>query len=281
MRLYMPLLGIIFTSLGLISIILTFFSVSHEKTFYQKQDYETEVKRSIRDTFNQIFTPVTNKQFAKFLGVIFFASIAGSILGKTINPFLLKVIRPSLPVGLQGIELIIYPIISFVFKFAWLYMWIIFFKRLKLSTKFKWNFVTMIIMSFSIFLFLIEIFYPDLLSYQWSILLLVLSIGIILGGMYSRRYFQSPFLAALIDEAVHELNGDKFNGVSKLSGGFYGLNSFVMNIGSAVANLIIGFTLTQNNRDNPVIITILFSTMGIFYLISWLFLKFVKLKQDI
>jgi len=277
----MPLLGVVFTILGLICLIIAFFSVSHETEFYKSSNISVLKKKKIGDKFKHMFIPINNAPFVKYLGIILFASIAGSILGKTINPFLLNVIRPNLPIEIQGIELVIYPVISVIFKFVWLYIWIYFFKKLNLKAKFLWNFVTLIVSSAMILIFLIDIIFPDLFSYILNLILLIISVGSILGGMYSRRYFQSPFLAAIIDEAAPEINGNKMNGVSNIAGAFYGLNSFFMNIGSAVANLLIGFILTGNNRDDPIILTLLFSSMSIFYFISWVFLKFVKLKQEI
>ena len=86
--------------------------------------------------------------------------------------------------------------------------------------------------------------YDDWINPNSIIFFLILTIGTLLGGMYSRRYFETPFLASIIDEAgIPYNNGHGSNSSSNgnsLNGSFYGLNSFIMKMGSALANLLVG-----------------------------------------
>ncbi|TFF90315.1 MAG: hypothetical protein EU548_03650 [Promethearchaeota archaeon] len=179
----------------------------------------------------------------------------------------------------KGNEFYIYILVSFICKFGWFFIW------KKIIEKEKRNFIKMyslciassIIASFLELLFLINI-----LSYEFKIILFVITIGTILGAIYSFRLFATPLAAILIYEAADKVeNNDKDKAVSELSGSYLGLMSFMMSFGQASATIMIGIILMGPNSENATIITLCLSSMGIFYLISMLILGRIKLERSI
>ena len=56
---------------------------------------------------------------------------------------------------------------------------------------------------------------------------------------------------------------------------------FVGSLGGAMFSIVIGLLLTGNNKSNPIVITLLFTSQGIFYLIAVIFLRKIKLDKPI
>ncbi|MFW9896499.1 MAG: hypothetical protein ACFFD7_11900, partial [Candidatus Thorarchaeota archaeon] len=118
------------------------------------------------------------------------------------------------------------------------------------------------------------------LPYALKILLYVVSFGTILGTNYSIPLFGIPLGASLIHEAAVEKNPtDVDETITTISGSYYGFSMFVSSLGAAFFQIIIGLILTGANQGNPIIITLLFSSQGFFYLIAVSFLRRIKLKE--
>ena len=121
-----------------------------------------------------------------------------------------------------------------------------------------------------------------MLSFEFKIILFVITIGTILGAIYSFRLFATPLAGFLVYEAAEKVeNKDKDKAVSELSGAYFGLQTFMMSVGQASATVMLGIILMGPNSENPVIITLCLCSMGIFFLISILFLGRIKLERSI
>jgi len=67
--------------------------------------------------------------------------------------------------------------------------------------------------------------------------------------------------------------------MSKISGSYYGLASFVRSLGPACASLIVGFLLSGANEKNPIVLILLWVLMGFFFLMSLIVIKKIKIKH--
>ena len=88
-------------------------------------------------------------------------------------------------------------------------------------------------------------------------------------------------MASLVHEAAENDNLSNVDeSMSKISGSYYGLESFVRSMGPAFASLLVGSVLSGPNEENPYVIIFLFVSLGFFYLIAFIFVKRIKLSKD-
>jgi len=98
--------------------------------------------------------------------------------------------------------------------------------------------------------------------------------------MYSFPLFSIPITAALVHEAAENSNEENVDiGLSKISGAYYGLSSFINSMGPAAASLIVGFILSGQNKENPIILILLWCSIGFFYLFTLFFIRRIKIKH--
>jgi len=266
--LYIPIIGIAVAIFGLITIILTFFSVSEK--FHNNTPITEYNKVSIVSAFHQITVPIHDKKFRKFLSVRFFNSISGKILGILIIPFLAFVLK------FRENEFFIYVLISIFTKFIWYIAWRKILAHKNLTSKFS---ILIIFASIASLLDLIFLFQD--LSFAFKIILFIITVGTVLGAMYAFPLFSIPIGATLVHEAAYSIEEKSSTiSISKLSGAYYGSLTFMASIGQALASLMLGIILSGSNESNPIIITLSLSSMGIFYLFSLIFVKRIKLNNE-
>jgi GPH family glycoside/pentoside/hexuronide:cation symporter len=264
---YIPLIGIGFALFGLLSIITTFFSI--DESFQKTNAKSVDKKTSFKSFIHQMKIPVKDKMYRKFLGVRFFNSVSGHILGVTVIPFLTYALM------FTGSKYYIYVIVSFASKMIGFYVWRKLLKQNSIIKTYKVCIISSVIASFLELIFLIEF-----LSFEIEMILFVITMGTILGSMYGLGLFDPPLTSVLVYEAAEKEQLTSFDeAVSNISGSFFGLSNFIMSIGQSFAAFITGLILTGNNSENPIIITIIVSSMGVFYLFSLFFLKQIKLKK--
>jgi Na+/melibiose symporter-like transporter len=265
--LYIPLIGISFTFFALISIIITFFSI--DESFHNTSIRIIEKKSSLKSFISQMKAPLRDIKYRKFLAVRFFNSISGQILGITVIPFLTYTLM------FTGNKYYIYVIVSFTSKMIGFYVWRRLLKKNSIIKTYKICILSAVIASISELIFLISA-----LSFEVELILFVITMGAILGSMYGLGLFDPPLTSALVYEAAEKDKAPSFNeAVSNISGTYFGLDNFIMSIGQSTAAFITGMILTGKNSENPIIITLTVSSMGIFYLFSLFFLKQIKLKK--
>ncbi len=264
---YMPIIGISFATFGLFALIFTYFSI--DESFHKISTLITK-KSSVKETFQRMTVPAKDKKYRKFLKVAYFNAMASRILGVLIIPFLTYTLK------FRGTDYLLYVLVSLGGKFFWFFIWKKILKKQSLIKTYSWClFIAIIIAPFELFL-LVEI-----LSYEFKIVLFVVTIGTVLGTMYSLNLFTSPLASALIYEAARKDNNENTDeNVSNLSGSYFGLHSFTLAIGQAVSTFMVGVILTGPNSTNPIIITITLASMCLFYIFSLLFLRKIKLEQE-
>lgn len=267
---YIPIFGIVTAIFALISVISTFFSV--DESFHKiNPDLETK-KTSIKETFQQMIVPAKDKKFRKLILVGFFTSLAGMMMGILIFPLLTYVVK------FRGTDFYIYIIVSISCKFGWFYIWKQILKRHALVKSYIICIAFAGLASFLELLFLIEI-----LSFELRVVLFVMTMGTLLGAIYGFGLFTSPLAGAIIYEVARndtdENNIDE--AISEISGAYFGLQSFLLSVAGAIGSLLIGIILTGPNEENPVVITLTFASIGIFYLIGLLILRGIEINEEL
>ncbi|MFX0077393.1 MAG: hypothetical protein ACFE96_18270, partial [Candidatus Hermodarchaeota archaeon] len=124
------------------------------------------------------------------------------------------------------------------------------------------------------------IFLLNNLPFSFKLILYIVSWSTVLGSMYAYPLFSIPIMASLVHEAAGTekiLNIDE--AMAKLSGSYYGLESFARSMGPATASLLVGIILSEPNDKNPIVILFLFVSIGVFYLIAFIFVKGIKLSK--
>ncbi len=266
---YIPLIGVGFAIFGLISVIITFFSV--DESFHTIIPNVETRKKSVMETFHHMIVPAKDKNYRKFVLVGFFTNISGMMLGILIFPFLTYTLK------FKGTSFFIYIIISVSCKFGWFFVWKKVLKKHALVRGYSICVAASAIAAFLELLFLIEF-----LIFEFKVVLFVITMGTVLGSIYGFGLFAGPLASALIYEAAaenKEMNTDK--AVSEISGAYFGLNSFLLSVAGAVGSLIIGLMLAGPNEEDPIWITLALASMGIFYLMSFLILRKIEINEEL
>lgn len=263
---YMPIIGITFAIFGSIAILITFFSV--DESFHNKPSSIKNDNLSITTAFQQMLLPAKDKEFRPFLSISFFNSVSGKTLGILIIPFLAYVLK------FRESEFFIYIIVSVSSKFIWFFIWKRIIKKRNLVKLYSLCLIFSIIASFLELLFLIEF-----KSFELKIILFIIILSTVLGSLYAFPLFSLPLGATLVHNAALKNEEKNINtAISNLSGSYYGLSTFLSSLGQTFASMMLGFILVGPNERNPLIITISLSTMGLFYLFSFLSLKRIKVE---
>ncbi len=264
---FIPIIGTVFAIFGLISVLLIFFSV--DESFHDLNgDYHRE-KITVTGRFRQMATPAKNVSFRYIVIAGFFGGLAGKTLGLLVLPFQNSVLK------FTGIAFLTYPLISVFGKFAWYLFWIKMRKRNHILKSYSNAMILAIIASFMGSFFLIA-FLPFGIQYA----LYIITWSTVLGSMYSIPLFSIPLTAALVHEAAENSEEPDIDiAMSKISGSYYGLASFVRSLGPAFASLIVGFLLSGANERNATVLVLIWVLMGFFYLMSYLVIKKIKIKD--
>ncbi|MFX0027563.1 MAG: MFS transporter [Candidatus Hermodarchaeota archaeon] len=272
----MPPISIIFGILATICILISFFSID-ESFHSEESNFE---KRTIKDTFKNLFIPAKDKEYMKYLVAGVTSQTSQFALVFTIIPFIAFVLGQNLlPAEISDLY-IWYIVISISTKFFWLYIWKLIMKRqAKLLRTYKLNILVIIIAAFFELLFLSD------MHIVLRMILFILSFGTVLGSMYATSIFSQPLLNEMVDRAAEMYITrnekefiDKGQAVTRLSGAYYGLFMFSTSVLAAISASIYGVIFRGSNSRNPIILTLGLASMGLFYIISLIFLQLFKVK---
>lgn len=264
---YIPLIGIIFSSFGLIVVLILFFSV--DESFHLTYSNFIKKKVTLRDTFKRMAVPAKDYNYRNLVFVSFFIGICGSTLGLLVFPVQANLLK------LTESEFLIYPAISIFGKLIWYFIWKMIIKKKSLISSYSLSLIFAAVVSFSDLLFLFSN-----LPYLLKMTLYIVSFATILGTNYSIPLFGIPLTATLIEEAAIRKNTSNVDEtISNISGSYNGFSMFISSLGMGLSSIIIGIILTGENKTNPIIITFLFASQGVFYIIAVLFLRKVKTEK--
>ncbi|MFX1481129.1 MAG: hypothetical protein ACFFCI_23860, partial [Promethearchaeota archaeon] len=266
---FIPIIGIIFTCIGFVAVLLIYFSV--DESFHLYNSNSTIEKVSLREKFKQMSQPVRDHKYRNFALVSFFVGVTGNILGLLIIPFQVFILE------FQGSEFLIYVLISLFGKLGWYVVWRLVIRKKTLAKSYLLSLIFAAIVALTDLLFLLSN-----LPYILKMILYIVSFGTILGTNYSIPLFGIPLGASLIQEAAMRKNNSNIDEtISNISGSYYGFSAFIGSLGMGISSILIGIILTGANKSNPLILTILFSSQGLFYIIAFLFLRNAKIDKPI
>ena len=264
---FIPVIGIFCSIFGLITVILIYISV--DESFYTN-NYNYFKKVRVTEAFKRMSIPLKDKNYLKLIIAGFFIGISSKIVGLLVFPFQTYVME------FHSIQFYIYVAISILGKFVWYFIWKKILKKTYILKSFS------VCLTFAIFGSFIDFFFLfGNLSYGISLFLYILSWSTVLGSMYAFPLFSIPIMASLVHEAADqniEFNLDE--SMSKISGSYYGLSTFVNSLGPAFASLFVGILLSGNNEENPISIIIVFVSMGGFYMLAFIFIRRIKLSKN-
>jgi len=273
----MPTISIIFSIPATICILISFFSID-ENFHLNGPDFE---KKKVKDAFKNLFIPVKDKEYLKFMAAGVTTQTSQYVISFTIIPFIGFVLGRNLPTAQISSFYILYIIIKTAVNFSWLFIWKMTMKRQKNILKtFKWNMIVMGIGALLEAIFFIE------LSVPLRLILFIISFGTVIGSSYSITLFSSPILNEMVDRAAEmnlientqELKMNKDEAVTRLSGAYSGLMTFTASMVGALTSIIFGFIFQGENSRNPVILTLGLMSMGLFQIIALVFLQSFKVK---
>ncbi|GAG62722.1 unnamed protein product [marine sediment metagenome] len=215
--------------------------------------------------------PAKDHKYRNLVFVGFFLGISGSIFGYLLFPFQIYLLE------FEESEYLIYVLISITGKLGWYVIWRMVLKKKSLTGSYSLSLIFAATVAFTDILFLLSN-----IPYPVKIVLYVVSFGTILGTSYSGPLFGIPLGATLIQEAAVKIDASNVDEtISNISGSYSGFSMFIGSLGGAISSIVIGLLLTGNNQSNPIIITLLFTSQGFFYLIAVLFLRKIKLDKPI
>ena len=268
---YIPSTAIILAIFGMTSVIFTFFSVDESFHNFNKSQQD-KVKVSL--ALKRMKIPLRDNNFVLYSFALFFITITGKILGLLVFPF------QTFLLGFRSSEFYIYIFVSIFGKFGWYYIWKKANRKKKPVVKSFYRVIFVAMMASILDL----IFLVQNLSFGMKTVLFIIIWSTVLGSYYSYNLFSIPLGATIVQDAAElmaESTDDIDKNLSVISGSYYGLFYFVTYLGPAFASMFVGTFLSGPNEDNPIIITFLFFSMGIFYFISLLFIRRIKLKERI
>ncbi|MHA2008587.1 MAG: MFS transporter [Promethearchaeota archaeon] len=272
----MPAISIIFSIPATICILISFFSID-ERFHLKESDFE---KRKIKDTFQNLFIPVKDKEYMKFMAAGVVTQMSQFVLGYMILPFIAFVLGRNLPASQISGFYIFYILISISTRFIWFFIWkLILLKKRNLLKTYKLNLIFMIFAAFFEFILLIR------LSVPLRFIIFILTFGTVIGSASATALFSQPLLNEMVDRAaeMHLIKNtqgiaNKDEAVTRLSGAYYGLMMFTASIVGATSSALYGVIFQGENSQNPVILTLGLMSMGLFQIISLIFLQLFKVR---
>ncbi|MHA2393935.1 MAG: MFS transporter [Promethearchaeota archaeon] len=265
--LFIPIIGTCFAIFGLIAVLSIFFSV--DESFHDLNgDYHKE-KVTIIGRFRQMAIPARDSNFRYVVIAGFFGGLAGKTLGLLVFPFQIFVLE------FTSVALFTYVLISTFGKFGWYFFWIKMRKRNHILKSYSTTMVLSIIASFAG-----SFFFMRFLPFGMELALYIITWSTVLGSMYSFPLFTIPLTAAIVHEAAENSDEPDIDiAMSKISGSYYGLASFMRSMGPAVASLLVGIILSGPNETNPILMILIWVIMGFYYSASLFVIRRIKVKH--
>ncbi|MHA2395021.1 MAG: MFS transporter [Promethearchaeota archaeon] len=267
---YIPIIGLIFTGFGLVSVLFTYFSV--DESFHKFTPGFNKKKISIKSVISHMSLPAKDKKFRILVIAEFILSLAG-FWGLLIFSFQTYVLN------YRESQFFIYVLISLGGKLGWYFFWSQIIKK-KTDTQGLFNLYVVNRLIGGTISFLVLFYFIPTISAEASLVLYVIVFGTILGSNYSVPLFSIPINASIIHKAAEKEDSENIDkSISEISGIYYGFSTFMFSAGYALSTFIAGFILTGSNAENPIIILILIAVRGVFAAISLVFLRKLKFND--
>lgn len=260
----LPIIGAVFAILEIIFVLITFFNI--DESFLIGRLVE---KKTIKEIFRQMLQPLKHDNGLRYMGIVFGFNMAMRVLITIVLPFITYVLI------LQGNLFIWYIILVIPFAGVGFYGW----QKKIGTTGLTKSFAQSLWIIILILCFAIIFFIPmnSILSFTFGVLIMGIALSCLVGGFI----FPTPILSAIIDEAGNLYGNGRNINTSNLSGAYFGMNLFVVNIASAIANLILGVIFTHGNEKNPIMLIISFPIAALIFGIALISVRQIKFKNNI
>ncbi|MHC1591205.1 MAG: MFS transporter [Candidatus Helarchaeales archaeon] len=270
LRAIMPgLIGTTFGMLGAISFIIVFLSTDESFLKAESSVGSRTSTLSIKETFEQIFLPFRDKNYRYWLGNAFLFNMSVRILILILIPMLTYVI------DLDDAQYVYFFACILPFGAGGYILWSWRIKTSGLKSAYGLSLIFNFAFSMSALFLLIPM--PWLLRFGIGVVIM----GILISSLVAGYLFPNPIVSILVDNAPAEIR----NSVSKynkaLSGSYFGLYIFSYNISQAFANIILASLISDQTKQDPTIITLMLPISGLLVLLSWAFLKKLRISSRV
>ncbi len=260
----LPILGLIFAIFVVIFTLMAYFSTNED--FFTEIDERTKQSENltINKVLKNIFKPFSDKNYYYFLFSMLTVTIGVRLLVKNLTLFFTFVL------DLKGNAFILFilPLVAFAV------LGFIFWSKRAHSVGIKESFIHarwFVAVSLILTGILLISMPNDILLWITRVLLAGVLFGLVVGYI-----LPNPAISELVDNSPEEIK-DKMDS-NTLSGSYFGSFLFVVNIGNALGDLILGLILMGQNAENTLAIGIVFPIAGILYFISNLIMRKMELK---
>src|SRR5271157_3835328 len=226
---------------------------------------EASQKKGFAQVIKGIVVPLRQKNFALFMGATFAFNITMRILMTDILIFV------GVVLNLKGIEWFIFAGIACGCGVGAFFAWDKIHKKYGLKRAFELVLGITAIVLFTVIMFLVNL--PDEVRFVVGLILVSIGVAALIGIMI----FPMPIFAALVD--VERVKLPPEEGM-KLAGKYNGVNTFLTNIGQAIANFVYGLIISWLGANNAVAIIVVLPISGIFIAVAFFIFHKISLKSE-
>jgi Na+/melibiose symporter-like transporter len=260
---WVPIIAIIFSIACIYLTLASYRSI--DESFLNSKPLE---KKSIKKVLTQMVQPLKHDNGAWFMAIIFGFNMAMRVLMTVLLPLLTYVVL------LEGIMFIVFIFLLGPFvAYGFLY-WNKKAKKVGSQETFAQSLLIIICILFLALILAVEM--NAILKIVISVFLMGFALACIIGGFL----FPMPILSSIVDEAANLYGKNDPDASSKLSGAYFGMNLFMVNLASAIANILLGFIFTGGREKSPLILTLALPIAGFIFLFTWVCLKRIKLRVN-
>ncbi len=262
----MPIIGGIY-GVSTFVIFLIVYNVTDE-SFYSKEC--TGPKKTISESFKKIFEPFQDPRYRYWIYNSFVFNMAMRFLIVLVLPILIYVLL------LQQTQFLVFMAVLTPFGFGGFLLWRSIIKRSGLKRAYSTSLLLNALGTVLALVFLVEM--NDLTRLLMGLAVMGINIASLVGGYV----FPNPIISSLVDLRTHELllKNNQEKGIDvNLAGSYFGLNLFTMSISSAIANILIGFILSNGRETDPIVIILCLPIVGLLCIIGYLFLQKIDFKK--
>nr|MDO8115342.1 MFS transporter [Candidatus Sigynarchaeota archaeon] len=259
----MPWIGLAFGAIGFGAFLTVYFSTNED--FYLVNRETTLPKRTITQTFKDIFVPARDPQFRLWLG--------NSLMFNMAIRFLIFILMPLMEfvIQLQQSQYIIFFGCLLPIAATGYIIWVKKIKTSGLRNAYGLSLLVNVVFSTAAILLVIP------MDFIMKFILGIVIVGILISSLVAGYLFPNPIVSRLVDLAPEEIRKAASSSSKGIAGSYFGLYLFTYNMAQAAANLLLGFIFTDQTKDDPFLIALMIPIAGAMTLVSWCFLRKIEL----
>ncbi|MHA1683041.1 MAG: MFS transporter [Promethearchaeota archaeon] len=262
----LPIIGIIFGAMGAISFAVVFFS--SDESFHVRDESGKKSRQTIKQTFHQMFVPFSDKNYRMWLGNAFFFNMA--------IRFLIVILIPSMTfvMGLGKSQFTLFFLAILPFALGGYVLWTTRIKKSGLKDAYALSLLVNVAFAFIMLVFIFD------MAFWLRFWLGAVIMGFLISSLVGGYLFPNPIVSKLVDRAPEHIKKEAERGNKAISGSYFGLYILFYNISQALANIILLFIITEDTKENPIVIIVCIPISGVMVFISYLFLRRLHLPRE-